>query len=77
VEEGRVYLEAGNAAGVYISAGHTAAADAETGKTATVVETLKEELSPALPAGMDTVPAVISPAPSGANLGIRFDWSGE
>jgi hypothetical protein len=74
VAEGRVYLGGGNAAGVYISAGHTAAADPGTGKTATAIEMIKEELTPALPAGMDADPVVISPAPASANLGIWFDW---
>lgn len=77
VAEGRVYLGGENAAGVYVSAGHTAAVEAETGKTAAVIETVKEELAPALPAGMDTPPAVISPAASEANLDLRFDWSGQ
>jgi hypothetical protein len=77
VEEGRVYLGGGNAAGVYISMGHEAAADLETGRTATVIETIKGELTPALPAGMDAAPVVIRPAPSSANLDIWFDWSGQ
>jgi hypothetical protein len=75
VAEGRVYLGSENAAGVYISAGHRAAADVETGKTAPVIETVKEELAPALPAGMDAAPAVISPGPSNTNMVFRFDWS--
>jgi hypothetical protein len=75
VEEGRVYLGGENAAGVYVSAGHTAAADAGTGKTAAVIETIKEALSPAPPAGVDAAPVVISPAPSRASLDIRFEWS--
>jgi hypothetical protein len=76
VEEGRVYLGAENAAGVYISTGHTAAADAGTGQTAPVIETIREALIPALPAGVDTIPVVLPPAPSSANLEIWVDWSG-
>jgi hypothetical protein len=76
VEEGRVYLNTENTAGVYISAGHAAAADLETGKTVAAIEIIKEELNPALPAGVDTAPVVLRPAPSSANLDIWFDWSG-
>jgi hypothetical protein len=72
VEEGRVYLAGADAAGAYISGGH--GSDGEAGKTAAVIETVKEELSPALPAGVDTVQAGITAAPSSANLDIRFDW---
>jgi hypothetical protein len=77
VTEGRVYLGGENAAGVYISTGHTAAADGETGRTAGVIETIKGELSPALPAGVDAAPAAIRTAPSSANLDIQVDWSGQ
>jgi hypothetical protein len=73
VEEGRVYLATANAPGMFISTGH--AADGEAAAAATVIEVIKETLSPALPAGVDTAPAGISPPPSSANLDIRFDWS--
>jgi hypothetical protein len=75
VEEGRVYLAAPNTAGTYISTGHTAAADGGAGKIPGAIETIKEELSPALPAGVDTVPAAIAPPASNGNLNIRFTWS--
>jgi hypothetical protein len=52
VEEGRVYFSGANGAGVYIREGHAAAADPETGKTTTVIEIVKEALSPAPPAGV-------------------------
>jgi hypothetical protein len=73
VEEGRVYLGSENAVGVYISAGHGANAET-TGKTAAVIDTIKEELSPVLPAGVDAAPVVIRPAPARANMDIWFDW---
>jgi hypothetical protein len=75
VAEGRVYLGGGAAAGVYVSAGHGVASEA--GKPATVIQTIQEQLVPALPAGTDAAPVVIRPAPSGANLDIGFDWSGQ
>jgi hypothetical protein len=73
VEEGRVYLAAPNTAGTYISTGH--AAEGEAGKPAGILEIIKEELNPSLPAGVDTVPAAIGPPSASGNLGIRFKWS--
>jgi hypothetical protein len=73
VEEGRVHLGGENVTGAYISAGHSTAVDTGTGKTAAAIERVKGELSPALPAGMDTAPApaaVVSPS-----LNIDFDWT--
>jgi hypothetical protein len=75
VAEGRVYLGGGGTAGVYVSEGH--GVTAETGRAVTVIEAVKEELTPALPAGTDTEPAVIRPGPSDANLDVLFDWSGQ
>jgi hypothetical protein len=75
VEEGRVYLAGTNAAGAYVSTGHTA--EGETGRIAGAIDSIKEELSPALPAGVDTAAAAPAPAPVGASLGLRFDWSEE
>jgi hypothetical protein len=80
VEEGRVHLGGESITGVYIGKGHSTAADTESGKTASVIERVKEELSPALPVGIDTVPAAKEavPAPAAApvsgGLGIGFDW---
>jgi hypothetical protein len=75
VEEGRVYLTGDNAPGVYISTGHAADGDAET--AAPAIDSIKETLSPALPAGVDAVPAAATSAPSSVNLDIGFDWSGQ
>jgi hypothetical protein len=75
VEEGRVHLSGESVTGVYIGAGHSAAADPETGRTATAVEALKEELTPALPAGMDAAPADRAAAPVSGSLGFGFDWT--
>jgi hypothetical protein len=76
VEEGRVYLAGENAAGAYISTGHAVEA-AETGTVPAVITAVKETLAPAPPAGVDTVPVIITPGPSRANLDLRFDWSGQ
>jgi hypothetical protein len=76
VEEGRVHLSGEGVTGAYIGAGHATAVNTETGKTATAVEAVKEELSPSFPAGVDTAPAspASTPAPSNGGLGMDFDW---
>jgi hypothetical protein len=74
VEEGRVRLSGESVTGAYIGAGHSTAADPETGKTATAAEAVKEDLTPALPAGMDTAPASPAAAPVSGSLGVGFDW---
>jgi hypothetical protein len=73
VEEGRVHLGGQSVTGAYVSAGHSTAVDAERGSTAAVVEVLKEELAPALPAGVDAAPSA-PVAAAGGGLGIVIDW---
>jgi hypothetical protein len=75
VEEGRVHLGGESVTGAYIGMGHSTAADTETGKTAAVIETIKEELSPALPAGVDAAPAAQAAAPVSGGLGIKLEWN--
>jgi hypothetical protein len=77
VEEGRVHLGGQTVTGAYIGAGHSTAVDTESGKTAVVLERVKKELTPALPAGMDVSPAAPSPIPVSAGLGIGFKWPEE
>jgi hypothetical protein len=77
VEEGLVYLAGSYTGGVYIRRGQEADAETVKGKIPVPIETIKEELSPALPAGVDAGSTVISPGPSSANLDIWFDWSGQ
>jgi hypothetical protein len=74
VEDGWVHLGGESAAGAYIGPGHTTALDTENGKTATVIERVKEELAPTLPAGLDTAPEAPAAAPVSGSLGIGFDW---
>jgi hypothetical protein len=74
VEEGQVHLGGESVTSAYIGAGHSTSVDTETGKTATVIERVKEELAPALPAGVDVVPEAPAAAPASAGLGIGFDW---
>jgi hypothetical protein len=75
VEEGRVWLSGESVTGAYIGAGHSTAADPETGRTATAAEAVKEELAPALPAGMDAAPAPAAAVPVSGSLGVGFDWT--
>jgi hypothetical protein len=84
VEEGRVHLSGASVTGAYIGAGHSTVAAPETGKTAAAIESVKEELAPALPAGVDAAaptvpvaPTVPAAAPSSAGLGIGFAWNEE
>ncbi|MDR1287829.1 MAG: FecR family protein [Treponema sp.] len=75
VEEGRVRLWGASVTRSYIGAGHSSAVDPETGRTASVIEALKEKLTPALPEGMDTAPAPQAAVPAGGSLGVGFDWN--
>jgi hypothetical protein len=75
VEEGRVHLGGQTVTGAYVGAGHSTAVAPETGTTAAVIEGVKEGLMPALPAGLDEAPTAPASAPSGAGLGIIFDWN--
>jgi hypothetical protein len=80
VEEGRVHLGGQTVTGAYVGAGHSTAADPETGKTAAVIERVKEEMVPALPAGSGANTAPSGPAaavPVSADLGIGFRWGEE
>jgi hypothetical protein len=74
VEEGRVHLSGESVTGVYVGKGHSTAAAPETGSAVRVIDGLKEELSPPLPAGIDAVPAGTATAPASTGLGIIFDW---
>jgi hypothetical protein len=74
VEEGRVHLGGESVTGSYIGAGHSTVALPETGKTAAAIESVKEELTPALPAGVDAAPIAPAVAPSSGELGIGFGW---
>jgi hypothetical protein len=74
VDEGRVHLSGGDQSGAYVGAGHQIRIDTENGRTASVTETIREELAPSLPAGMDASPEIkISPVIAG-DLEAGFDW---
>jgi ferric-dicitrate binding protein FerR (iron transport regulator) len=75
VEEGRVHLTGEGVTGAYIGKGHATTVDTETGKTATAAEAVKEDLVPASPAGLDTVPSgTTTTVPVNGGLGIGLEW---
>jgi hypothetical protein len=73
VAEGLVYLSGAGVTGMYVGPGHTSAVDRGRGKVPGTVETLKEDLSPALPVGAapEEHRAVHAAA---AELSIEFNW---
>jgi hypothetical protein len=74
VEEGRVHLSGESVTGAYVGKGHTTAVDPERGKTAAVIESVKEELRPALPAGVDAAPSgPAAPVPVSSDMGFGFE----
>jgi hypothetical protein len=77
VEEGRVHLSGQGISGAYVGAGHNTAVNEAAGAVAAVIETLKGELSPSLPAGVDTAPAAPAAPASGAGLNLEFYWPTE
>lgn len=74
VDEGRVHFTGGNGSGTYVGAGHLARTSVETGRTAGPGETAAEALAPALPAGVDSVPAAAPVIPSAGDVEAGFEW---
>ncbi|GHV96695.1 iron dicitrate transporter FecR [Spirochaetia bacterium] len=77
VDEGRVHVTGGDYTGMYVGAGHTIAVNEESGKTASPAETTREELAPALPAGV-SVPDVPASTPAVvplADVQVGLEWN--
>jgi hypothetical protein len=74
VDEGRVHLSGGDRSGTFVGAGHQVQTDIDTGRTLTVAETVKEELSPSLPVGMDSAPEVKATPQVGGSIDTGFIW---
>jgi hypothetical protein len=74
VDEGRVHLSGGDRSGAYVGAGHQVRTDIESGRTVTVAEAAKEELTPSLPPGMDTAPEVRAAPVTGGEISAGFEW---
>jgi hypothetical protein len=74
VAEGRVYVTGRDAGGVYVSAGHAVSTDAETGRTASVAESAREELIVPVPAGVDSAPEVRAAPAQAGDVAAEFRW---
>jgi hypothetical protein len=81
VDDGRVHLTGGDTSGVYVGRGRSVLANAETGRIATVRETVRGTLFPSPPAGVNTTDNQMTtqfiPPPSPPETGHidgGFDW---
>jgi hypothetical protein len=75
VEEGRVHLSGTDQSGTYVGAGHQVQTDIVTGWTENVAETARAELSPPLPAGMNSGASREETAPLlRGDVDVGFDW---
>jgi hypothetical protein len=76
VDEGRVYLGGEQLTGAYAGVGHSTAVNTETGTAVTALDSVKEELAPPQPAGVDTAssaPAAAAASTSGLDVGFGWD----
>jgi hypothetical protein len=74
VDEGRVRLIGGDRSGVYVGAGRQVQTDIENGRTATAAETVREDLSPSPPPGMDSGAENKITLPPDGEVNAGFDW---
>jgi hypothetical protein len=75
VDEGRVRVHSGDRSGTWVGAGHQVRTDIESGRTASVAETAREALTPALPAGVREVPEVKAEAPADIPPAMEFGFT--
>jgi hypothetical protein len=83
VDEGRVYVTGNDRSGTYVGAGHSVSADIETGRMLSAADTVRGELTPTPPAGMDSAPESLAAPPvqggnadveSTGNIDAGFKW---
>jgi hypothetical protein len=81
VRRGKVALTGGDGASVYVSEGHQVATNVETGRTPNVTETVRHDMTPKPPAGINSTEPPRSPstppepsAPSGGSVDVGFNW---
>jgi hypothetical protein len=74
VAEGRVHISGKDTSGTYVSAGHGVSTDTETGKTAGVAESAREELALRPPAGMDRISEVKAAPPQVEDVEVGVKW---
>jgi hypothetical protein len=74
VDEGRVHLSGGDRSGTFVGAGRQVQTDIDTGRTMSVAEAAKEELTPSLPPGMESAPEVKATPQVGGVINAGFVW---
>jgi hypothetical protein len=74
VDEGRVHVTGEDRSGAYVGKGHSVSADIETGRVISAGESVREELVPSLPAGIDSAPGVSPLQPATGNIDATFYW---
>jgi ferric-dicitrate binding protein FerR (iron transport regulator) len=75
VDEGRVHVTGGDQTGTYVGVGHEVRTETDSGRTVGAVEILKEDLTPPVPAGMDSTPEVKLAPPAGGSVELGFNWN--
>jgi hypothetical protein len=75
VDEGRVHVSGGDRSGTYVGVGHEARVEPVTGRTVSGVERVKEELTPASPAGIsNTLEAERLAPPAAGDMELSLNW---
>jgi hypothetical protein len=77
VENGRIHVTGVDGSGVYVGGGHQVRIDTETGRTVSAAETARDELTPAVPVGVDSVPETVEgvkTAPSTGDIEAGLKW---
>ncbi|MDR1316945.1 MAG: FecR family protein [Spirochaetales bacterium] len=74
VDEGRVHIAGSDGSGTNVGAGQTAHISAETGRAAGAGESAREELTPPMPAGMDS-PHAPAAAAAASEMKTGFTWN--
>jgi hypothetical protein len=74
VEEGRVHVTGNDRSGTYVGVGHSVSTDIETGRMVSAADTVREELVPTLPAGMENTPEIPAAPVVQGNVNAGFAW---
>jgi hypothetical protein len=74
VDEGRVHVTGNDRMGTYVGIDHSVSTDIESGRIISAAETTREELTPRLPAGMDSTPEMPAATPAQGNVNAEFTW---
>jgi hypothetical protein len=74
VVEGRVHLSGSGGNGTYVGRGQVGRTDIETGRPVGAVETIRETLIPAMPAGITQTQEAPAALPTAGDIDAGFDW---